>query len=99
MAYEQRDNNGSIFRNNRKENDKQPDLSGSGMVNGKEVWVSGWRKIDKNGDEWISLAFKDKEPRRDAPAREEQPQKYEDRRDPPANRPAPKPDFDDSVPF
>jgi hypothetical protein len=96
MAYEQRENSGSVFKNNRKEKDSHPDLTGSCLVNGKEMWISGWRKTDKNGEEWISFSFKEKEPRREEP-REEPRQRYEERRNPPPT--AQKPVFDDEVPF
>lgn len=35
MAFEQRDNSGTCFVNDRKESDKHPDWSGSGMIGGK----------------------------------------------------------------
>lgn len=61
MAYEQRDMSGSVFVNDRKENDKQPDRTGSCMIDGVEYWVNGWMKKDKNGRPWMSLAFKRKD--------------------------------------
>jgi hypothetical protein len=60
MAYEQRDNSGSLFVNDRKESDKHPDRSGTAMIDGREYWVSGWVKTDKNGKPWMSMAFKPK---------------------------------------
>lgn len=62
MAYEQKDMSGSIFRNNRKEKDTHPDLSGTAMIDGKEYWVSGWKKKDRNGDTFVSMSFRVKEP-------------------------------------
>ena len=64
MAYEARDMSGSIFVNDRKERDNQPDRTGSAMIDGVEYWVNGWMKKDKNGRPWMSLAFK----RKDAPS-------------------------------
>ena len=64
MAYEARDMSGSVFVNDRKERDNQPDRTGSCMIDGVEYWVNGWVKKDKNGKPWMSLAFK----RKDAPA-------------------------------
>jgi hypothetical protein len=60
MAYEPRDNSGSVFQNDRKEKDTHPDRAGSAMVGGVEYWVSGWLKKDKNGRPFLSLAFKPK---------------------------------------
>jgi hypothetical protein len=68
MAYEQRDMSGSIFKNTRKENDKQPTMTGSAMIGGVEYWVSGWTKVDKNHEKWVSLAFKEKQPAGEKPA-------------------------------
>ena len=42
-------NRGSIWGNDRKETDKHPDFTGSLNVEGKEYWVSAWkRKPDAN---------------------------------------------------
>ena len=62
MAYEQKDMSGSIFKNNRKEKDTHPDLSGTALIDGHEYWVSGWKKKDRNGDTFVSLSFRPKEP-------------------------------------
>lgn len=64
MAYEARDMSGSIFVNDRKERENQPDRTGSCMIDGVEYWVNGWMKKHKNGKPWMSLAFK----RKDAPS-------------------------------
>jgi len=52
MAYEQRDNSGSFFINNRKTRDNQPDFNGSVMVDGKEFYISIWSKNGKSGEFW-----------------------------------------------
>jgi hypothetical protein len=61
MAYEQKDNSGSVFKNERKEKDTHPDRTGSAMIDGVAYWVSGWVKQDRNGNPFLSLAFKRKE--------------------------------------
>jgi hypothetical protein len=61
MAYEQRDLSGSLFKNDKREKDSHPNLTGTLMVDGKEYWVSAWTKERGNGDKWLSLALKPKE--------------------------------------
>jgi hypothetical protein len=63
MAYEQRDNSGSMFKNTRKDSDRHADMTGSIMVDGQEYWVNAWRKVDKNNNPWYSFSLKKKEPR------------------------------------
>lgn len=89
MAYErkqQRDNSGSLKKNDRRRPDKDdPTLKGSAVIDGREYWVSAWVK-DGQWGKWISLAFDPKvEARRETYSR----QREEDRREP----------LDDEIPF
>ena len=61
MSYEQKDNSGSLFVNDRKEKENQPDYKGSMKVGGVEYWISGWKKTS-NGKDWISFAYSPKLP-------------------------------------
>jgi hypothetical protein len=62
MAYEQRDNSGTLFVNDRKtdKNSKLPDRKGDAIINGQAMWISGWLKDGKNG-QFLSLSFTPKE--------------------------------------
>ena len=60
MAYEQKDNSGAIFRNDKKETDNHPDRRGDCLIDGKAYWISGWIKEGKNG-QFLSLSFKAKD--------------------------------------
>lgn len=60
MAYEQRDNSGSMFVNDRKEKDTHPDRTGTAMIDGVMYYVSGWIKQGSKG-QFLSLAFKRKD--------------------------------------
>lgn len=66
MAFEQRDNTGSLFRNDRASSDRHPSHKGTVMVDGVEYWISAWVKEGKKG-RFFSLAFEPKENRDDIP--------------------------------
>lgn len=70
MAYEVKDNTGSIFKNDRKESANHPDAKGSCMIDGVEYWISSWNKKTQDGKDWRSLAFQRKE-QQAAPQRQE----------------------------
>lgn len=59
MSYEQRDNSGSLFKNDRKESDRHPDYQGTATIDGKQFYMSAWLKEGRNG-KWMSFAFKPK---------------------------------------
>jgi hypothetical protein len=60
MAFEQRDNTGSIWVNDKKEKDTHPDRTGSIMVAGTEYWINGWLKKTADGKPFLSLSVKPK---------------------------------------
>ena len=62
MAFEQRDNSGVLFKNEKREKDSHPNATGHAMIDGVEYWVSAWTKDGKNG-KFQSLSFKKKEER------------------------------------
>jgi hypothetical protein len=64
MSYEQRDNSGSLFRNE-SDNPKAPTHTGKCRVNGVDMRISAWVKEGKSG-KFFSLAF---DPLRDKPAK------------------------------
>lgn len=61
MAREQKDNSGIIFKNDNKKTENHPDRTGHAMIGGREYFVSAWLKKDRNGDAFLSLAFKPKD--------------------------------------
>jgi hypothetical protein len=73
MAYEQKDNTGSLFKNDRREKDTHANARGSALIDGVEYWVDAWTNEAKDGSKYQSLKFKRKEQARsgDAPRRQE----------------------------
>jgi hypothetical protein len=63
MAYEQRPNSGSLFKNNRKEKPTHPDYRGDCLLNGQVLEISAWIKETRSGGKFMSLAFKPKQER------------------------------------
>lgn len=65
-------NSGTLRVNDRKETDKHPDRTGDGSLTCPQcahtwrTWINGWLKKDKEGQPFLSLAFKPKV-RKDAP--------------------------------
>lgn len=56
MAYEQRDNSGSLFRNDKGDNPKRPDYTGNAMVDGQMKRMSAWLKDGAKG-KFLSVVF------------------------------------------
>ena len=63
MAYEQRDNSGSLFKNNKKTQDNHPDYTGSAMVDGKPKRLAAWLKKSQKGLTYMSVSIRDDEER------------------------------------
>ena len=61
--YEQRDNSGTLFKNDKREKDTHPHATGTAMIGGVEYWVSAWTKEGAKG-KFQSLAFKPKDDRK-----------------------------------
>ena len=69
MAYQHKENSGSIFKNDRKESETHPDYKGDGMIGGVSYWFDAWvNKTQDGSKQYLSLKFKVKEARPDAPA-------------------------------
>ncbi len=79
MAYELKDGQGSLFKNDKKGVEKRPDYRGDIKIDGTVYQLSAWLKEGKNG-KFMSLNAQLKE---DRPRRQEQesPQKQEDLND------------------
>jgi hypothetical protein len=75
---------GSLFKNDRRGKDTHPNATGTAMIEGVLYEIAAWTKQDKNGNPWQSLAFKRKDEKPAAPAKNAAPAKD---------------DFDDDLPW
>lgn len=55
MPFELKDGQGSLFRNEKKTSEKQPDYRGDLMIDGVKYSLSAWIKTGKNG-KFFSIA-------------------------------------------
>lgn len=61
MAYEQKTNTGSLFKNDRKEQPNHADYRGTINIDGKDYWLNAWVKEAKtSGKKFFSLSVKEK---------------------------------------
>ena len=61
MAEFDNSNRGSLFKNDKKTEDRHPDMSGTINIDGTEYWISGWKKQSKAGTGFISLSVRPKQ--------------------------------------
>lgn len=54
-------NRGSLFKNDKKTEEKHPDLNGSINIDSVDYWISGWSKVSKGGQKFISLSVRQKQ--------------------------------------
>ena len=85
--YQNKENQGAIFKNTKKQNEKHPDYRGTVNVEGKEFEIALWLKKSQNGKPYFGV--KVSEPY----------QKPEGNTNRPAPVPAPIDTTDDDLPF
>jgi hypothetical protein len=68
MAYEHKPNEGSLFLNKDRTEDKHANARGSALIGGVEYWVDAWTNTNDAGAKWQKLRFKPKDKRAQEPA-------------------------------
>jgi len=59
MAYDQKDNAASLFKNEERASEKHPHYTGKGLVDGKEWRLAMWKNTSKSGKVYLSLKFEE----------------------------------------
>ena len=72
-------NRGSLFKNDKKLEDRHPDMNGTINIDGTEYWISGWKKTSKAGTGFISLSVR---PKQDQASKSSEPTKRAKEPDP-----------------
>jgi hypothetical protein len=60
MPYEQKNGQGSLFKNDRKAQDTHADYRGDCTIDGRAYWLNAWVKETKGGKKYFSLSIKPK---------------------------------------
>ena len=58
MAFEIKNLTGSLFKNDNKQTETQPDFTGHAVIDNRKVKIAAWSKTKGDGQKWLSLAFK-----------------------------------------
>lgn len=101
MAYEHKDGQGSMFRNE-KQNDRQPDYKGTIMINGTVYEIAGWERTSQKGTSYISLQAglpRERDVQQDNTPRQQYQRPAPQYSRPPMPEPAPMPTAEDMPAF
>ena len=55
--YVIKENSGTLFKNNKKDNDNAPDYTGKVNVHGHTLKIAAWVNTSKKGNKYLSLKF------------------------------------------
>ena len=58
--YEMKDGEGSLFKNDNRAKDTDPDVNGSVRVGGVDYVINGWKKNSKSGLSYMKLSLRPK---------------------------------------
>lgn len=57
--FTHKENTGSVFKNDKKGNDKAPEYKGSANINGRVMDIALWYAQNKKGETYFSLKFQE----------------------------------------
>lgn len=61
-TFERQDMTGSLFENDKKEKESQPDMTGVIQVHGEDLRIAAWMKESKSGKEYLSISISEFDP-------------------------------------
>ena len=73
MSYENKEGQGSLWKNEHKEKDTHADYQGTIKIAGNEYYLNAWVKETVNKKKYFSLSAKVKAPKPDAPSEPKKP--------------------------
>jgi hypothetical protein len=61
VAFEQKPNTGSSFKNERKTTDQHPNMTGTALIDGVAYFMDTWTNVKADGSKYLSHKFKRKD--------------------------------------
>jgi len=58
LNFKHKEMSGSLFQNDKKNNDKAPAMKGKCTINNQEYFISAWSNLAKDGKKYLSLMLK-----------------------------------------
>ncbi len=59
MAFEHKENTATVFENDKKSSDNQPDFTGKGKVGNTLMDFAMWKRQSKSGNTYYYMSFKE----------------------------------------
>lgn len=60
---EQKNNSGSLYRNEKKDKEIKPDYTGSALIGGKQYRIAGWVNKSKSAKSYLRVLFSEFDPK------------------------------------
>jgi hypothetical protein len=71
--YQHKENTGTMFRNDKREKDSEPEYKGSANIDGRDYWVSSWINETKAGVKYMKFSFTPMEKKQQSSSRQSSP--------------------------
>jgi len=65
--YQNKQNEGALFKNNKRKTDNHPEYTGSINVNGQDFWLSAWVNESQAGTKYFKMSVKPKQDKESQP--------------------------------
>ena len=63
MAFQQKNNSGTLYENKNKKTDKHPDYKGTAIVDGVNKNLAVWINTSQKGEKYMSIRIQDPQPK------------------------------------
>jgi hypothetical protein len=61
MTYTPKDLTGTLFKNEKRQKDSDPQYNGTVFIGGEPYWINLWRNTKEDGRHWLAVKLKPKQ--------------------------------------